>query len=410
MKHLCRERDKVVAVSFTLDSGLTRIGTSAALPISISGMCKCAAIAVTSLLLAVSSAPATAQQLVAEHVVSTRELPDAPTPQTSVYQVPTTAASLDGSAIISGTVLDGTGAAIAGAQVSLLLKGGRRLQTLTSGTNGDFAFTGLPSGPYLVRVEAPGFTPYLSTDLSVTNQQTYVVPAITLSVAGTSTEVTVRPTDVIAAEQIKAEEKQRVLGLVPNFYVSYIPDAAPLNTKQKFSLAAHDTLDWSTFIGVSVAAGLEQANNTYPGYGQGAAGYGKRWGAQFADGRTSDLLSHAVFASLFHQDPRYFYQGTGTKKSRLYHALGSAFIARSDSGHRMPNYSYLLGETVSGAISNAYYPASDRGAGLVFTTAAIGIAGRAGQAVIQEFIGKRATRNVPSNTPIAPPANATKHY
>jgi len=205
--------------------------------------------------------------------------------------------------------------------------------------------------------------------------------------------VTVRPTEVIAAEQIKAEEKQRLLGIVPNFYVSYVKDAAPLTTKQKFSLATHDTLDWTSWIGISVSADIEQANNSYAGYGQGAAGYGKRWAARFGDGRTSDYLSHAVFASLFHQDPRYFYQGTGTKKSRLYHAVSNAWIARSDSGKNMPNYSYLLGTMVSGALSNAYYPHADRGANLVFTNAFIGIAGRAGANVLQEFLGKRLTKN-----------------
>jgi hypothetical protein len=111
------------------------------------------------------------------------------------------------------------------------------------------------------------------------------------------------------------------------------------------------------------------------------------------DGRTSDYLSHAVFASLFHQEPRYFYQGTGSNKSRLYHAVSNAWVARSDSGKKMPNYSYLLGTMVSGAISNAYYPHADRGANLVFTNAFIGIAGRAGANVLQEFLGKRLTKN-----------------
>jgi hypothetical protein len=212
-----------------------------------------------------------------------------------------------------------------------------------------------------------------------------------------STEVTVRPTDAIAAEQIKAEEKQRLIGVVPNFYVSYVHDAAPLTSKQKFSLASHDSLDWSSFVGISVAAGIEQANNSYAGYGQGAAGYGKRWAARFGDGRSSDFLGHAVFPSLFHQDPRYFYQGTGSKKSRLYHALSHPFIARSDSGKNMPNYSYLLGDMCSGALSNAYYPHADRGANLVFTNAFVGLAGLAGTTVLQEFLGKRLTKNVPND-------------
>jgi hypothetical protein len=194
---------------------------------------------------------------------------------------------------------------------------------------------------------------------------------ISLKVAAKDTEVTVYPTEVIAEQQIRAEEKQRLLGVIPIFYVSYIPDAAPLTARQKFSLATHGTLDWTNFVGVSITAGIEQANNTYAGY----------------------FLSHAVFASLLHQDPRYFYQGTGTKKSRLHHAVSNAFLARNDSGHSMPNYSYLLGTMCSGALANAYYPHADRGANLVFTTAAIGIAGRAGAAVFQEFLGKRLVTN-----------------
>jgi hypothetical protein len=202
---------------------------------------------------------------------------------------------------------------------------------------------------------------------------------------------------VIAAEQIKAEEKQRLIGVIPNFYISYVHDPAPMTTKQKFSLASRDTFDPVSLIGVGLTAGIEQANNTYAGYGQGAAGYGKRFAAQFGNGRSSDFLSHAVFPSLFHQDPRYFYQGTGSFTSRLVHAASFAIITRSDSGKPMPNYSYFLGDIGSGALSNLYYPHADRGMGLVFTNAAIGIAGKAGGTIIREFFSKRITTNVPSD-------------
>lgn len=152
-----------------------------------------------------------------------------------------------------------------------------------------------------------------------------------------------------------------------------------------------------SFIGVSLTAGIEQATNAFAGYGQGAAGYGKRWGAKFADGRSSDFLSHAVFPALFHQDPRYYYQGSGSVKSRMLHAASFAFVVRSDTGRTVPNYSYLLGDMCSGALSNLYYPEKNRGANLVFTNAAIGIAGRMGSTLIREFFFKRLTTNVPSN-------------
>ncbi len=96
-------------------------------------------------------------------------------------------------------------------------------------------------------------------------------------------EVTVRPRDLIAAEQIRAQETQRIGGVLPDFYTSYVYDAVPLTTKQKFSLATHATFDPVAMIGVAFAAGIEQANNSYAGYGQGAAGYGKRFAAKFVD-------------------------------------------------------------------------------------------------------------------------------
>ncbi|MEG9438383.1 carboxypeptidase regulatory-like domain-containing protein [Edaphobacter sp. HDX4] len=324
-------------------------------------------------------------------------LPEAPEPQSDAQGSNAQTLPADGSASISGVVQDVSEALVAGAQVTLMNRDGSQRRTLMSGANGEFTFTRIPAGSYLVLITVKGLEPFESAEIAVTAQQFYEMPKILMGIASTSTEVTVLPTDVIAAQQIKAEEKQRLLGVVPNFYVSYVHDAAPLTAKQKFSLATHDTLDWTSYVGITVSAGIEQAKNAYAGYGQGAAGYGKRWAAKFGDGRSSDYLSHAVFASLFHQDPRYFYQGTGTNKSRLEHALSSAFVARSDSGKTMPNYSYLLGTMVSGALSNAYYPHADRGASLVFTNAFIGIGGRAGQAVLQEFLGKHLTKNVPAS-------------
>jgi Carboxypeptidase regulatory-like domain len=348
------------------------------------------------LLLCVITTPAPAQQQAAELLMSSSSLPDAPVPQSGPGD---SADSLtEGAASVSGVVLDVSGAAVRGAKVSLAHRDGIPLRTLISSGNGEFAFTKLPAGDYLVIVTAKGFALFISEEFNLSSQQSYEVTSISLSVASADTEVTVRPTEEIAAEQIKAEEKQRLIGIIPNFYISYVHDAAPLTSKQKFSLASHDTLDWSNFVGISAIAGIEQANNSFAGYGQGAAGYGKRWAAKFADGRSSDYLSHAVFPSLFHQDPRYFYQGTGTMKSRLIHAMSSAVIARGDSGKPMPNYSYFLADIVSGSLSNAYYPHADRGINLVFTNAAIGIAGKAGTAVIQEFFSKRVTTNVPTDT------------
>ena len=151
-------------------------------------------------------------------------------------------------------------------------------------------------------------------------------------------------------------------------------------------------------LGVGIAAGIEQANNSFAGYGQGAAGYSKRFAAkEFADGRSSDFLTHAVFPALFHQDPRYYYQGSGSVKSRIAHAVTSAFVARSDTGRPVPNYSYFLGDLSAGALSNLYYPKANRGANLVFTNAAVGLAGRIGTNLIREFLSRQLSTNVTGN-------------
>ena len=316
---------------------------------------------------------------------SADSLPDAPS------------ISAQESASVSGNVLDPSGAVVPGAEVTLIHGEESQRRSAVTGADGKFTFGRLPAGSYAISVQAKSFQPVSSGKFTIAAGQAYELPSLKLSIAPANSEVVVEPTDVIAAQQIKAEEKQRVFGVIPDFYTSYVWNAAPLDTRQKYSMALRDTFDPMTFVGISIGAGIEQGNNAFPGYGQGAAGYGKRWGALFANGRTSDILSRAVFPSLFHQDPRYFYQGSGSTWSRAKHAVAYAFVARSDSGQLMPNYSYFLGDLCSGAISNLYYPSSSRGAGLVFTNAAIGIGGRAGQDLIREFLFKHITKHVPAN-------------
>jgi carboxypeptidase family protein len=312
-------------------------------------------------------------------------------PEVSLATLPAT----EGTGTVAGTVLDVSGASVSGADVSLIPKGGTQSHTMVSAANGEFNFIDILPGSYFVVVSAHGFALFTSADFVLAAQQAYEVPGISLALAGTNSEVTVHPTDVIAAEQIRSEEKQRLVGFLPNFYTSYVPDAAPLTWKQKFSLATRGTFDPVAMVGVGFAAGVEQATNAFPGYGQGAEGYGKRFAAKFADGRSSDYLTHAIFPSLLHQDPRYYYQGSGTVKSRLLHAIGSAFLTRGDDGRTEPNYSYVLGDMCSGALSNLYYPQANRGARLVYSNAAVGLAGRVGGNLLREFLPKHSTTNVP---------------
>jgi hypothetical protein len=347
-----------------------------------------AASACALILLCLVPGSAPAQQQTARLGVSRSSLPEAPLAKTAATEESTS---------VAGTVLDVSGAAVPGADVSLIPRDGTQSHTMVSEANGEFNFTKILPGSYFVIVNAKGFTLFTSAEFLVTVRQAYEVPNISLSVATANIEVLVRPTDLIAAEQIKAEEKQRLIGVIPNFYTSYIHDAAPLTWKQKFSLAVRGTFDPVSMIGVGMAAGMEQARNAYAGYGQGAEGYSKRFAAKFVDGRSSDFLTHAVFPSLLHQDPRYYYQGSGSVKSRFMHAVSSAFITRSDSGRTVPNYSFLLGDMSSGALSNLYYPPANRGAHLVFTNAAVGLAGRVGGNLFREFLPKRLTTNVPGD-------------
>ena len=359
--------------------------------------CLHAVFASASLLLCMIPASALAQQHTAGRGMISRSLPDAPSPNSgpriSAPQTP----PAEGSGSVAGTVLDVSGAAVPGASVSLIHGDGTQLLTMVSEANGEFNFTKIPAGSYLVTVNAYGFAPFASAEFAVAVQQDYEVPDVSLSIAPANMEVTVRPTDLIAAEQIRAEEKQRLVGIIPNFYTSYIHDAAPLNWKQKFSLAARSAFDPVVYIGVAFGAAIEQATNAYPEYGQGAAGYGKRYAATFLDGRTSDFLTNALFPALLRQDPRYYYRGSGSFKSRLMHAVGSVFAARSDTGRTVPNSSYLLGDLSAAALSNLYYPKANRGANLVFANAAVGLAGRVGMNLFREFLSKRLTTNVPAN-------------
>ena len=359
--------------------------------------CLPAVFAGAALLLCIVPPSALAQQRTAGSGIISPSLPDTPLPhsdpQNSAQQTPPE----EGSGSVAGTVLDVSGGTVSGADVSLMHGDGTQLLAMVTEANGEFNFTKIPAGSYLVIVNAKGFAPFTSAEFAVAVQQAYEVAEVSLSIATANMAVTVRPTELVAAEQLRTEEKQRLLGVIPNFYTSYIYDAAPLTWKQKFSLAVRNGVDPAAFIGIGLGAGIEQATNAYAGYGQGAAGYSKRYAARFADGRSSDFLTHAVFPSLFHQDPRYYYQGTGSVRSRLRHALSSPFVTRSDSGRTVTNYSFLLGDICSGALSNLYYPKANRGANLVFSSAALGLAGRLGTNLIREFLSKRLTTSVPGS-------------
>jgi hypothetical protein len=172
-----------------------------------------------------------------------------------------------------------------------------------------------------------------------------------------------------AAEQLKQQEHQRILGVLPNFNTSNVQDAVALTRKQKFQLAFRSAVDPVQFFVAGLDAGFNQANNSYSGYGQGAQGYFKRWGAAYADSFDGTMLGGAVFPALLHQDPRYFRKGTGTVKQRLFYAISTTVRCKNDDGKWVPNYSNILGNIAAGGIANLYYPDTDTGAGLTFQRA-----------------------------------------
>ena len=293
---------------------------------------------------------------------------------------------------ISGTVTDVNDDIVPGANVILESSNpGDRRSVMSSG-NGSFTFDDLKPGiSYHVTISADNFIPWVSPAIKLSSGQVQFLTGSKLQIAAGANSVTVyASTEPIAAEQVKLEERQRVFGIIPNFYVVYDHDALPLTTKLKFKMALKAGTDPVFFAATALTAGVEQAGDT-PNYGQGAKGYGQRMGALYANGFTDIMVGEAILPSLLHQDPRYFYQGTGTNRSRVFHALSSAFICKGDNGKWEPNYSNVGGDLAAGAISNIYYPQSNRGAGIVFENALITAGGRMANGLVQEFILRRFT-------------------
>jgi Carboxypeptidase regulatory-like domain len=268
-------------------------------------------------------------------------------------------------------------------------------QETRSGENGEFSFTNVAPGPFQLTVTSAGFSSQAVSGI-LHPGEVDLVPQIVLAVATNVTEVDVGLTReevaAVAEAQLKIEEKQRVLGAIPNFYVSYIPNAAPLTSKQKFKLAVKTVVDPFTFVVVAGTAGVEQAQNHFIGYGQGAEGFAKRFGAGYADTVSGTFIGGAIFPSLLKQDPRYFYKGVGSVQHRFLYAIANSVICKGDNKRWQPNYSNVLGSLAAGGISNIYYPTQDRnGASLTFVNAAIGLGATAIQNLFQEFLVRRLT-------------------
>jgi hypothetical protein len=286
---------------------------------------------------------------------------------------------------ILGTVVDTSDDPIPNAKVLLQGLAGDRVTAVTK-DDGGFAFDQAPAGvAYQITVAAEGFADWNSS-ITVEPGQNKTLPEIRLRILAVQRAVTVSySSKEVATQQLKAEEQQRVLGFIPNVYVVYDPHPEPLTTKMKFQLAYKDLTHPVFFARTAAWAGVEQAAGLR-NYPQNTRGYGDRLGTGFADGITEGLIGNAVLPSLLHQDPRYFYQGSGTKKSRALHATLAAFICKGDNGAWQPNYSTWGGSLISSSISLAYYPSSDRNARHVFGNFGIGMGLHVAGGLAQEFI------------------------
>lgn len=295
-------------------------------------------------------------------------------------------------ATVSGTVVDPTDNTIPGATVVLQSPGSRDRYTTMANDKGFFEFQNVKSGmPYRVTVHAKGFADWTSSTVMLDPGQYKILTDCKLRLPDVETTINVGYSSVkVATEQVKIAERQRVLGIVPNFYAVYDRNPEPLTAKFKFELALRTAVDPVTIFGVAMVAGLYQAGNT-PDYPQGAKGYGQRFGAVGASGFSDIMIGGAILPTLLHQDPRYFYQGTGTTKSRILYALSRPFVCKGDNGRWQPNYSSMGGDLAASALENAYYPVSNRGAGLVFGHFALNTAERVVSSLAQEFLLRKLT-------------------
>jgi hypothetical protein len=333
-------------------------------------------------------------QQVSEALVN---LPESPGSSISGRESTSEQADQKSSSSISGVVLDLNGGIVSGAKVSLTMEGVPGETVLTSDSEGAFRFSSLPPGKYGVMISSPGLETLKSDEIVLHEGQNHLLPTIALPLSSTTADVQVVVTQKeLAVEQVKLAEKQRVLGIIPNFYSSYIWNAAPLPAKQKFELAMRSRTDPVAFVISGVVAGIEQARDRFPAYGQGAEGYAKRYGASYTTSAVGRFVSYAILPTIFHQDPRYFYMGSGSTSTRALYAMTRPFVTRGDNGRTQPNYSHILGSFIAGGVSNLYHPADDRGAKLTVDNALVGLAASSIGNLVREFVLRKYTPSVPN--------------
>jgi Carboxypeptidase regulatory-like domain len=298
---------------------------------------------------------------------------------------------------IAGTVRAADGTSIRNLELRLADVTTGVIHTVRSDDEGAFTFGGLPSGKYLLSTGTPSVQITSVSEIDLKDGQQYRLQTVEVRIVSRTTVDVVATEKEVAEAQVEQEGKQKVLGFIPNYYTVFIPNAAPLTPKLKFRLSMKSIFDPMTFAGTAALAGVEQKHNTFPGYEQGGEGYARRYGATFADTVSHRIFASAVFPTLFHQDPRYFYKGSGSTKSRIAYALLSTVICKGDNGKLEPNYSQFAGAFTAAGVSNLYRSPMDRQVGLTFRNGFIILGGNAVTNVLRELISKRLTSNLPSS-------------
>jgi hypothetical protein len=294
---------------------------------------------------------------------------------------------------VIGVVTDQRGDPVPGATITLIRPAGENPQPVLTDESGSFTIA-TDAGTFDLQITAPEFaTSTIHGELGANQQLDLGRLGLTIQSATAEVRVSVSKEE-LAEEQVKTEEKQRILGVIPNFFVTYDHDPVPLNAKQKYELAFRTLIDPET-IGVDLlSSGVQQGTGGLKGYGTGPQGYAKRFAASYGTGAIDTMLGSALLPSLFKQDPRYFYKGTGTIRQRALYAMSMSVICKGDNGHWQYNYSGLLGGLAAGGISNLYYPPANRNAlGMTFQNTAIGIGSSALTNLLQEFLIRKFTRS-----------------
>jgi hypothetical protein len=291
---------------------------------------------------------------------------------------------------IDGVVKDEAGLAVAGAIITLETAAGAGQRTAATDQAGAFHFGDVAAGSYNVTVAAGGFAVWTANVTAGLLNQSPVAAVLQVAPVTSTIEVTPPPKE-LAAEQLKSEEKQRVLGVFPHFLVTYEPNAAPLTAGQKFHLGFKTLVDPVTLLGTGIDAGIQQAQNKYPEFGQGVEGYAKRFGARYTSHISGVMIHHVILQAVFRQDPRYFYKDTGSFRSRVWYSIWTAFVCKGDNGRWQPDYSDVIGGAAASQVSRLYYPYTSRPWLRLFHNVLEGFGGRAEDHLLEQFVVRRFT-------------------